>query len=268
MSFIDKYNESIRNNDFVKCNKILEDFSRHQFTFINQIFGDREIRQFIRDKYPERKARFDFKVVKLQGYEHHIVEETIPIEVKEPEEIPGKRKRKQVSPQHKTKKVKLCSVASNYQNWNVNENDMLCQSYSLLAFFEIDINDIDQENRQKTMVAMYRTIISEIGEDNFLKKLETRKGDWKDYRESSADPTEMTNVTNDAILDGINKTLHDWETFGYHYFIGDGKCPGTPPPPPPEPRVTRSRAAVGTVGGKKKSKSNKSKKLNKSRSKK
>lgn len=278
MNLIEKYNDSISNHDFKTCNKVLEDFSREHHTFINQIFGDRTIRGYIRELYPERAARFKFKVKPVEGYLHHFVEGERLVEAKK---RPGKREVKSVISQPITEKVKICSVESGHQNWNVNVNDMLCQSYSLLAFFEIPIHN--QMQRQIDMVSMYRGIIKE---DKFLQNLEytilnpENSGLWKDYRVDPKNPPDLE-MNLSVILDGIRQTLHDWESFGYHYFIGKGTCPGTPeytPPPPPEPRVTRSRNPQpepvsepvsdpvrnvrprrGERGGKKKSKSRKSK---------
>jgi hypothetical protein len=272
-NLIQEYNKSISNNDYKRCNKILEDFSREHHTFINQIFGDQTIRSFIRSAYISRdptKSRFTFKVKPVDGYEHHILVEERQIEE---EKNPEKRKRKTIIPQERTEKVEICSVKRGHQNWNVNVNDMLCQSYSLLAFFEKNIDDLTHEKRQMLMVDMYRGIL-EL--PKFHEKLiETIQNPrnfnlWKDYRKDPKNPPDLE-MNETMILEGIHKTLEDWQAFGYHYFIGEGTCPGTPERaelPPPEPRITRSRHPIPVDesernvrvrrGGKKKSNSRKS----------
>jgi hypothetical protein len=233
MDLKDRYDESLEKKDFKECNEVLKEFSREHFTFINQIFGDRTIRAYIGEAYPESAQKYKFRVVKIGRLDHHTLTERRVV-VDKPRE--GKR---YTTPQERIEEFEICSYKNGDQNWDVDDNDMLCQSYSLLAFFEIHIST-DKKEKQMQMIQMYRDKI--LQNKKFITRLEEtidnpkNLGLWKDFRIS-----EKTNLkmVQSEILEGIRNSLDDWESFGYHYFIGDGTCPGTPKPKI-EPRVTRS----------------------------
>jgi len=268
----ERYHKSLEKNNFKECNEVLKEFSREQFTFINQIFGDKTIRSDIRALYPELAKKYKLKVTKIGRLDHHMLTGK-KVVVDKPRE--GKRI---TNPQEKIEEFDICSYKNGDQNWDEDVNDMLCQSYSLLAFFEIPISS-DKKEKQMQMIQMYRDTI--LKNKKILKKLEEtisepkNLGLWKDFRISK-----KTNLKMDPseILKGIHKSLDDWESFGYHYFIGDGTCPGTPEPGPIviEPRATRSHARPrdetsivephrGTGMGYKKSKSKSKKSKSKSK---
>ena len=113
----------------------LEEFSKQHFTYINQIFGDATVREIIEEEYPttykfeveETGADFDFSF-------HHTVKDRDDDHV-------------------------ICSVAEGYQDIYKNKNDTLCQSYSLMNYFDIEI-PVDKKEKQMVMIQMYRDIIN------------------------------------------------------------------------------------------------------------
>ena len=128
-----------------RAQKLL-DFSKKHYTYINQIFGDASVRQIIEEEYP---TTWQFKVAKA-GPEfgnsfHHTVRDR---------EDPG---------------LIICSGIDGVQDLTKNVNDTLCQSYSLMNFFEIPIQlseekgklkQIYHETNQRAMVQMYRDLLN------------------------------------------------------------------------------------------------------------
>ena len=130
-----------RNFTKVKANcsaeKLLA-FSEKHYTYINQIFGDATVRQIIEEEYP---TAWEFHVAKA-GPEfgnsfHHTVRDR-----DDPD-------------------LFVCSVMDDIQDLHKNVNDTLCQSYSLMNFFEIPIQasgkkgeqtEISQEKNQMSMI--------------------------------------------------------------------------------------------------------------------
>ncbi len=188
-------------------NEKLEEFSKKHFTYINQIFGDMTVREIIEEEYPttyefnieETGADFEFSF-------HHTVKD------REEGNI-------------------ICSAVEGYQDLYKNKNDTLCQSYSLLNYFDIDIPD-DKRDRQMAMIQMYRDILNGT--------LENFEGvDFKDilYKEilsAKANKNLWTNfvkgngyisMNKNTIFKNIEDTLDEWEDYGYWYFIGKGNCP-------------------------------------------
>ena len=94
--------------------KDIDTFSRAHFSYINQIFGDETIRNIIQEIYINNK-----KILvcvpgtgRFCGTNHHIVR------IKKTKEI-------------------IDSIVQGYQNLNDNDNDNLCQSYSLMNYLGI-----------------------------------------------------------------------------------------------------------------------------------
>jgi hypothetical protein len=193
-------------------------FSKRHYTYINQIFGDATVRQIIEEEYP---TTWQFKVAKA-GPEfgnsfHHTVRDR-----EQPELV-------------------VCSGVDGVQDLNKNVNDTLCQSYSLLNYFEIPIQlseekgklkQIYHETNQKAMAQMYRDILNgtlenyegvdfkdiltnEILSDKRNKKL------WRDFSTSRG----HVNMNPEIFFKNIEDTLDDWEEYGYWFFIGKGECP-------------------------------------------
>ncbi len=185
----------------------LEEFSKKHFTYINQIFGDATIREIIQDEYPttyefareETGAEFEFSF-------HHTVKD------KENDEI-------------------ICSVADGYQNIYKNKNDTLCQSYSLMNYFDIDMPD-DKRDRQLAMIQMYRDLLNktlpgfegidfkEIINTEIL-RVRANKTLWENFVTNNG----YISMAKKTFFKNIENTLDEWEEYGYWYFIGKGNCP-------------------------------------------
>ena len=103
-------------NDSKCSQQKLDYFKWKHLTYINQIFGDAGIREIISEVYPNKCLEFRVeKVTEGSGFEegtdHHVLFDKI-------------------------KKKRICSVDTlKIQNTNINKNDTLCQSYTLLVYF-------------------------------------------------------------------------------------------------------------------------------------
>jgi hypothetical protein len=260
-----------------KCSEqLLENFSKIHLTYINQIFGDLSVREIIAEKYyilqqqvneefniniTNTQPIYDFSKTTLMGRdgltEHHLLTTNGSIK---------------------------CSIEDNIQNIDVDINDTLCQSYSLLNYFHIPIAT-DKKERQMQMIKLYKVLLhnSEFIEElnqiimnlvSMSKKPLTkasratqRKQDkWIDYiqtRQMNLFKTSQfvrknINEIQEIIKQNIIDALQHWENYGYLYFIGNGNCNSY------EtylfinrPRQTRSQARV--VGGKKRKRKTKRK---------
>ena len=181
-------------------NAKLESFSLEHYTYINQIFGDQTVREIISEVFPNKKLSFEIEDTgeDFEFSQHHVLRD-------------------------KTTGIKICSVDDGYQNHFINKNDTLCQSYSLLTYFNIPISS-NQKQRQMDMIRMYRTILSN---KTIITKLDeiiypTNNELWIDYTKNT-NPYIIMNKA--IILEKINIVLQNWEDYGYWYFIGNGKCP-------------------------------------------
>jgi len=185
----------------------LEEFSKKHFTYINQIFGDATVREIIEEEYPttyqfaveETGAEFDFSF-------HHTVKD------REDEHI-------------------TCSVVEGYQDIYKNKNDTLCQSYSLMNYFDIEIPN-DKRDRQMAMIQMYRDILNGTLE-NFegvdfkgiinkeILSVKANKDLWTNFVKGHG----HISMNKKTFFKNIEDTLDEWEDVGYWYFIGKGNCP-------------------------------------------
>jgi hypothetical protein len=198
------------------CNKInLELFSQSHYTYINQIFGDKTIREIIKEMYAPRD--WDFVVEdateEFEYSKHHTLEK--------------KGKNGEI--------IKWCSVDEGLQNTNINKNDSLCQSYTLLKYLNKPIEK-NMKNRQMEMIKMYKNIIKrDFFKDELRGMVEimkrkiknTKRKDhpalWKDYTYDKPEP--YLNKDYNAIYAEIQSVLDKWEKYGYKHFIKDGTCP-------------------------------------------
>lgn len=182
--------------------KTINDFSLQHYTYINQIFGDAGIRDIISDVYPSEKYKFGVEDTDeaFEHSNHHIL----------------------VSKKDTSKIV--CSVINGYQNININKNDTLCQSYSLLSYFGIKI-DKSQKQRQFDMIKMYRRLLKNPKFIDMLDEIihSGNRRVWKDYTKVSG--TYYVVMNKAAILAKIDDVLNKWEKYGYWFFINDGTCP-------------------------------------------
>lgn len=190
-------------------NEALRRFGKAHYTFINQVFGDLTVRADIETLYPN--ATLTFSVVPAgDGFEaqsmHHVLT---------------------VLDKNKNKLGTWCSVdscdasGSRHQDTNRDTNDTLCQSYTLLRYLyphrPIPRNRV---RLQRAMVAMYRRLLRDPA---FLAKFETiDPKDWTDYRADLPSSHGALNMTSEQIIAKIHEVLSAWESYGYHYYIGNG----------------------------------------------
>lgn len=183
-------------------------FSRAHMSYINQIFGDITVREIIQEIYAKKGNLVVLKSgPEFEYSNHHIYE---------------------------NEQEKLCSVALGYQDINVDINDTLCQSYSLMLYLEIPFDTmpskdatIEQKyNKQMAMINMYRTILNNkkfikvfnneiVFEEN--NKLWT---DWVNNRKPFYMIQKLKSGT--RIINNIKNVLDIWEDYGWRYFVGDG----------------------------------------------
>lgn len=184
----------------------LRNFSIKHFTYINQVFGDATIREIIEEEYP---TVWEFNIAST-GPEfgnsfHHTVRDRDSGNI-------------------------ICSVQDDQQDLHTNINDTLCQSYSLMNYFEIPIPD-DQKEKQMAMIKMYRDIISgtlePFGNINFkeiinreILKVKENKTLWENFVSGG-----HVNMNMNILFTNIENTLDEWEEYGYWFFIGNGECP-------------------------------------------
>lgn len=198
----------------------LKYFGQKHYTYINQIFGDETIRQIISEVFPNNNYEFHVEDIEednpdFDGGIHHVLYET-KINTKVPN--------------------KWCSVDENYQDMDINENDTLCQSYTLLKYRNKSIvkgqNEDKQKQRQMDMINMYREILDNhtfITELNELVKNKANKKHWREYLKEQYKPLkykrrQYVKMNKNHLLGRIHSTLDCWERYGYKYFIGDGGC--------------------------------------------
>ena len=200
----------------VKCSKEdLNKFSHLHTAFINQIFGDITVREIIKECFPKKGF---FTVEKGEGAflhsSHHVF-----------------------SPSKYAKKI--CSADNRYQNTDTDTNDTLCQSYSLMSYFEMNFDKTPSDvasilvkyRRQIFMCHMYRFILAS---PEFLKKFkevlhEENNALWKyPVREDEDDPDCICIIkelkTSEKIVSIIHKVLSIWEHYGWKHYVLKGTC--------------------------------------------
>ena len=212
-------------------NEKLREFSHESYRYINQIFGDITVRQIISEVFPNKKYKF---VVKPGGEEYHNSFHHALLN-------------------NRNKKI-VCSGDRGYQNTNINENDTLCQSYSLLTYLNKPI-DPDQKQRQMDMIQMYREILSN---PSFLKELDNVINDKRNKKLWKVDPevndpryVVFIKMDTEQILKDIHDVLDKWEKYGYLFYIGNGKCPKSKSKPikveEPTRMITRSSSLISPM---------------------
>ena len=193
----------------------LKIFGRAHMSYINQIFGDQTVREIIQEVW----AKSGKLIVKESGADfenshHHMFQP------------------------HKVKtNLIMCSVEDEYQDIDIDKNDTLCQSYSLMNYFGIQFDKTPSKNasfeikreRQMQMIKMYRKIINNQkfldGLDEIIKN-KLNKKIWEDTIDNK-NPFYIieTLKKSEPIIRNITNILIVWEAYGWVYFIGNGKCP-------------------------------------------
>ena len=178
--------------------KKLTEFGLQHYNYINQIWGDQGIRSLIESEYSRSNLSLKVEYPK-PNLAHHVVYDKI-------------------------NNNKICSVDNNYQNDLIDKNNTLCQSYSLLTFMTNN-KPIPKspKTQQLKMIETYRTLLK-----NPRIKDELKNKIWYKYYYEYSDesknkaPTLMeTGKNGNDLIKNINKTLNDWEKYGYEYFIGN-----------------------------------------------
>ena len=117
-------------------------FGYKHYTYINQIFGDQAVREIISNLWPNPTWNFDVETVTDDSEfpmlsKHHILRDAAG------------------------NKWCSCTRPNEHQDILIDKNDTLCQSYTLLTYFGIDIKR-DKIQRQMDMIQLYRSIISNV----------------------------------------------------------------------------------------------------------
>jgi hypothetical protein len=185
-------------------------FSRAHMSYINQIFGDQTVRDIIKEIF-KKPGTF-------------IVEEGGPAFMDSNHHAFMNQEGK-----------KVCSVKLGYQNLNVDNNDTLCQSYSLLKYLQIPFDTTPsntatiaiKKERQMAMINMYRSILKN---EQFIKAFseeivfEGNNKLWKDSVNHKKTFFMIKQFKNAApIIKHIHRVLDIWEDYGWCYFVEDGK---------------------------------------------
>jgi len=184
----------------------LNSFSKKHYTYINQIFGDVAVREIIAEKFPDEYYEFDVAKADEADFDadsdHHFIYDTKNDEY-------------------------ICSVEEGYQDTSVNINDTLCQCYSLMSYFRIKIAPT-RKRRQMDIIKMFRTLLADVDFVMFLDRDLIRhkknKKLWKDFTKSE---NKYIIMDINHILQNIKNVLDDWESYGYHFFIGKGVAPSS-----------------------------------------
>jgi hypothetical protein len=179
-------------------------FSRAHMTYINQIFGDITVRQIIQELYP--KVGTYLRVEKSDFHnDHHVLE------------INGQ---------------KICSVERKYQDIDIDINDSLCQSYTLMSYLEIHFDtkpsklatEKQKYEKQLCMIKMYKKILkNKAFSKAFSKEIVYAANNylWEDtVNHENAFYLIKKLKTGARIMNNIKKVLNAWEEFGWRYFVG------------------------------------------------
>jgi hypothetical protein len=198
-------------------NEKLKIFGRAHYCYINQIFGDQSVRSIIQEVITNPgKLVVEPSGPEFENSFHHVFKSG------------------------RTKASIVCSANHGYQDIEVDLNDTLCQSYSLMSYLQIPFDKTPSEDatieqkrsKHMSMITMYRTILNnKVFIKTFNNDLIFEKNNelWQD----TIDNTHEFNIiekykTGDKILKVIERVLNIWEKYGWMYFIQDGLCiPGS-----------------------------------------
>lgn len=192
----------------------LIEFSNRHYTYINQIFGDQNVREDIEKAFPEfAKKNVSFQEDACSDFDEGQHWMTRNVETGEV----------------------FCSVEEDIQNLNINKNDTLCQSYSLMKFFHEHLGEgcesEIQKKRQMTMIKMYKKLLNNSLIIQSLSEFYHDKNpDWKDYTKYNCRTGKYPNLYERGkdvyyLIRQIHNVLDYWESDGFNYFIGNGTCP-------------------------------------------
>ena len=238
-----KKSKSVKNNK-KKEKEQLEIFSHLFQAYINQIFGDQSVRSVIYSIFgnKEHNKNYRFGLVEFNSgdneWEKANEDHSVPKrKASYYDDIVDKVKIDDSDDNHHVlydivKEKYIDSINTEgfkYQDQERDSEDSLCQSYSLMKFFNKRMNK-DPIKKQKQMIVFYRALlknkhfIQKIKEEIFYKKPFDQEV-WEDEDENII-PTQKDKDF-DKLKKKILYTLDNWEDYGYWYFIKNGTTMNT-----------------------------------------
>ena len=231
-----------RTNSTKSDKKMLDDFSHLFVTYINQIFGDRTLRTIIYEEFGKQShnENLRFGLVAFHRYEDPSDEWVDANENKSVLRIDASYyddKKDQVTLKDSDENHHVLYDAKNkkyvdsvntegmkYQDQERDVNDSLCQSYTLMFFFDYEMEN-DPVQKQMQIIGMYDMLLKR---KSFLKKLKKelfyRKDQEHEHWEDEYGNILPTQNETDFkyLLHRIKDTLKVWEEYGYWHFVGKG----------------------------------------------
>jgi hypothetical protein len=230
-----------------KCTKQkLDKFIQLFDTYINQIFGDRIVRSYIYKVYGNKNHNKHLRFG-LIDFQRHEDQDKIWEESNENDSVPRseaqfhlvEEKDDQIATKdsihnhhvlydYKNKKYldSINTEGYRYQNQERDKEDTLCQSYSLMFFFNFRL-DNDPIQKQMQIIEMYEWLIEQ---PKFLDELnewmfhveKNKHQPWTHANGTVISTQGAKSLTN--LIKKIKNTLTIWQNYGYRCFIGDGTC--------------------------------------------
>ena len=185
-------------------------FGRAHYSYINHIFGDESVRSIIQEvaKKPG-KLVVESSGAEFENSFHHVFKAG------------------------KTKASIVCSGKEGYQAIDIDINDTLCQSYSLMVYLRIpfdktpsDEATVEQKrSKHMSMIAMYRDLLNNEKFVNLFNTDITYPEEWVDSIDDTNEFPIITKFkTGPQILKVVERVLNVWEKYGWMYFVADGTC--------------------------------------------
>tara|TARA_B110000259_G_C14007365_1_gene398386 strand:- start:860 stop:1756 length:897 start_codon:yes stop_codon:yes gene_type:complete len=234
---LNEYDKIVRYYDDALKEEELEDlesFNRFAFAYINGIFGS----GYLRNKIVE-----NLKTDKLQP------KEDLYTDIMESEAEFDESDHWIVRSDADTE-IEICSDDQGYQKLDINFNDTLCQSYSLMNIYGLlDKFNPEPSNRinhimiQMEMIAMYREIVRHKKFTVWLKEtfVDIQNRNLPALLDENYEPLKWGDSKKlQEIIEKILQTLDQWEEFGYIWFTGN-----------PEKELSQDRHKRIKNGGKK-----------------
>tara|TARA_Y100000389_G_C17434972_1_gene504932 strand:- start:1062 stop:1580 length:519 start_codon:yes stop_codon:yes gene_type:complete len=166
------------------------------------VFGDLEVRDIIEQVFPHHYLTFDHYDDEEFGFHHFITD--------------------------KRTNYTTCSIGLGVQNTDINNNDNLCATYSIMAYFRKKYTHNYKKN-QMIMIELCRKIIANR---NFRASVNAcilsdpqEPNRWEIYRpitRKSSSRKFYINMEPYSFWSKVNETLDAWEEYGHLFFIGDG----------------------------------------------
>ena len=185
-------------------------FGRAHYSYINSIFGDETVRSIIQEVIKKSgKLVVEKSGAEFENSFHHIFKAG------------------------KTKASIVCSAKERYQNIEIDENDTLCQSYSLMAYLRIpfdktssDEATVEQKrSKHMSMIDMYRDLLNNEKFVNLFNTDITYPEEWVDSVDDTNEYPIITKYkTAPVILKVVERVLDVREKYGSMYFVADGSC--------------------------------------------